>query len=138
MNTTMEWIKKNWIWITVALVVIAIIVGIITIRKKEKEREIVIKLPKMPKMPGMAGRGTAPAGESAAQVKAKLDECNKSMEKVRLNVNAPGFVHPCATLQDAYESAKKSESSYLGELKNPLVDMATGQDGLAMLNERGM
>lgn len=135
MNTTMEWIKKNWIWITVALVVIAIIVGIITIRKKEKERELVIKLPKMPKMPGMAGRGSAPAGESSASVKAKLDECYKGLANVKLN---PNVQHPCASLQDAYEAAKKSESSYMGELKNPLVDMATGQDGLAMLNERGL
>jgi hypothetical protein len=64
---TMDWIKKNWIWIAIGLIVIAVIVGII--RKNKADNTLVIKLPKFPKM---AGRGSA--GESAEQARIKLDQ----------------------------------------------------------------
>lgn len=126
MTTTMEWIKKNWM--TIAIVALVIAVVIYFVRKNKKDNTIVLKLPKIP---GLAGRGVAPAGESSAQVKAKLDECMKGVANVRI---ASNVAHPCAPLQDAYDKLAKAESSYEGELKYPLVDMATGQDGLAMLN----
>lgn len=102
---TMDWIKKNWIWIAIVLIVIAVIVGII--RKNKADNTLVIKLPKFPKM---AGRGSA--GESSEQAKAKLDQCNKGLANVRLSSNMP---HPCAALQDAFEKAKMAESGYFME-----------------------
>lgn len=127
MNINMEWIKKNWMWIAVAALVIAVIVYYV--RKNKKDGEITLKLPKIP---GLQGRGTAPAGESSESAKAKLDECYQGLANVKLNPNMP---HPCAALKDAYESAKKAESSYAGgEISNPVVDMAIGQDGLALAN----
>lgn len=127
----MEWIKKNWIWIAVALLVIAVIVGIIRYRKKEKE--LVIKIPKLP---GMAGRGAAPAGESPEQAKAKLDACMAGTANIRLATGAP---HPCAALKDAYEKAK-SESSFVGPFTETeglnLQAFAMGADGTALLQDK--
>lgn len=127
MNT--EWIKKNWLTIAVVGLVIAIVIYY----ARKKDSKTVIKLSGV----GTAGRGTAPASETAATAaKDKLDECNKRLVNVKINTNLP---HPCATLQDAYDKIKKQESSY--GVFTPTqglntLDYGIGLQGTALLEDK--
>lgn len=131
MNT--EWIKKNWL--TVAI--IGLVIAIVIYYSRKEDGKIVVTLP-APKIPGTAARGSAPAGETAAQAKSKLDECLKSSANIRM---ATTGVHPCATLQDAYDKISKGskESSY--GVFTPTqglntIDYGIGLQGTALLKDK--
>ena len=127
MNT--NWIKQNWLTIAIIGLVIAVV-----IYYRKKDKKIVLASIK----PRTAARSEAPAGETAAQAKTKLDECYKNFANVRLD---PSAKHPCAALQDAYDKISKPESSYGFFTKTEglnTIDYGIGLQGTALLNDKSL
>ena len=111
----MNWIKKNWIVITIVAIVIAVIIYFIIKKRKASKSS-----------------PTGNTGKKAADLK-KLADCEANTKNVRLS---PGQPHPCAALRDMVAN----ESSFSGPFTKTnslnVEDFSMGLQGTSLLEDK--
>lgn len=135
-----NWIKENWMSVTIVVIVILVVLFIVN-RARKAKGEAEIKPLKLPKLTRTT---TAPApvqeGKSLEQLKKELADCELKMTTVKLK---PGS-NPCANLRDMVAKASGSESNFNGtgafSKTNGLnvLDFGMGLDGMSLLEDKNL
>lgn len=132
----MEWFKKNWKWVAVAVIVLIVVLYFINKKRVAAGKE------KISLVPGASARRArkkeAEKKEKIGTLETKLNLCQESTKAVRLKA---GAVHPCEPIKKQLSALKgNSESSYMSPWHKAkglnIIDFSMGQDGLALYEDK--
>lgn len=133
----MEWIKKNWKWLAVAIVVIIVILYFVNKNRVKAGKE------KISLIPGAAARRVKAKEEEnkikLGELSVKLTKCEDSAKAIRL---MSGSKHPCFDLRTQVAALKGTDSKFNGPWTKTnglnVMDYAMGQEGLALYEDKNL
>jgi hypothetical protein len=130
----MEWIKKNWKWLVVAIIVIIVVLYFVNKNRAKAGKEKISLIPG-----ATARRVKKKEEEKQAKIQgteSTLAKCEDSAKSVRLKAGTP---HPCTNLR-AELSALKGESKFTGPWTKTnglnVMDYAMGLEGMSLLEDK--
>lgn len=134
-----NWIKENWMYVTIVVLIILVVLFIVNRARKAKGGSEIKPL-KLPKLTRTVTPAPAQEGKSLEQLKKELADCEEKMKSVRLS----GNTQPCANLRDMVAKASGSESNFNGTgvfaKTNGLnvLDFGMGLDGMSLLEDKNL
>lgn len=137
-----NWIKENWMSVTMVVLVILVVLFIVNRARKAKGGSEIKPL-KIPKLTRTVSTAPVQEGKSLEQLKKELFDCEDSAKSMRL---MPGSVHPCANLRDmvAKASGPSNESNFndTGAFAKTnglnVLDFGMGLDGMSLLEDKNL